>query len=418
MIRRSTVIATAAILLSLLVHFFGLGFTPRIQPERPPEDITNDVVALGNAFEDLAENLSDPVPPENTPVPEPPTETAPEPELAETPTSEVLVASANPQRTFSPDTGSAQLVQPDSTGPSEPKQGRTPEPETVKPTASDQGTAVDVAVTPPVKPETGAKAPKGSPDARVKPVEAVTAEPVLSPPVAAAPKPDAPQRLAALPVPITPALTVTPTPVPSPVPVIPLIRETVAPETPETTVAPTPEDPETVTAEDESGGSDLAVVVSLRPRLSARRPSAETVGQSDGSEEFSELLFPPLMESPLAAYLRDRTDPFVRQNSRTQSGGLGSLNSRGPGNSDVTNYAGRVLVHLNRAPAVRVSARGSARVFLEINADGTLARVDIIDSTGSQEIERAAKAQIRSAAPFPRPPQGASYRLTFVYRSN
>jgi protein TonB len=181
---------------------------------------------------------------------------------------------------------------------------------------------------------------------------------------------------------------------------------------------PTPEDTETVKAEDEFGGSDLAVVASVRPLLSPPRPPAEPLGQSDGSTEFSELLSPPLIESPLATYLRDGTNPIVRKNGKTQSGGLGFLDSRGPGNSDVTNYAGQVLVHLNRAPSVRVSAQGSARVFFEINPDGTLGRVDIIDSTGSQEINSAARAQIRSAAPFPRPPKGVIRRLSFTYWGN
>lgn len=392
MIRRSTAIATAAILLSLLVHFLGLSFTQRVQPERPEEDATNDVVALGNAFEDVAENLSEPVVPEYTPAPEPQTETIPEPEHTDTPTSEALVASPDPQRTASPDAGSAQVVQPDTTGQSEPEQGRIPEPETVEPSGK-QETIADVAVTPPVEVEKVAQAPKGNPDAGVETVEAVIAAPVRNPPA-------------------------TPVPVPSTVPVIPLERETIAPETSEVTVESTPEDPETVKAEDETGGSDLAVVASPRPRVSAPRPSAESLGLSDGSTEFSELLFPPLIESPLTAYLRDRTDLVVRQNAGTQSGGPGFLDSRGPGNSDVTNYAGQVLVHLNRAPLVHVSARGSARVFFEINADGTLALVDIIDGTGSQEIYNAAKAQVRSASPFPRPPNGASYRLTFVYWSD
>ncbi len=359
MIRKSTAIATAAIVLSLLLHFFGLSFTPRVQPERSAKDAPNDVVALGNAFEDVAENLSKPVAPERTPPPEPQTETVPEPELADTPTSEALVASTNPQRTNSPDTGSAQVVQPDTTGPSEPEQGRIPEPETVEPSGSDQRAPVDVAVTPPVESGTVAQAPKGTPDARVEHVEAVTGEPVLGPPV-------------------TPAL------VPSAVPVIPLERETITPEIPETAV----------------------------------EPSAESKGLSDGSTEFSELLFPPLIESPLTAYLRDRTDLVVRQNGAAQSGGLGFADSRGPGNSDVTNYAGQVLVHLNRAPVVRVSGRGSARVLFEINADGSLAWVDIIDSTGSQEINSAAKAQVRSAEPFPLPPQGTSYKLSFIYWSS
>jgi periplasmic protein TonB len=413
MIRRSTVIATAAILLSLLVHFLGLSFTARVQPEQPEEDATTDVVALGNTFEDVAENLSEPVAPEKTPSPEPQTETATEPDFADTPTSEALVASPEPQRTASPDTGSARVVQPETTGPSEPEEGRVAKPATVEPSGGDEGTAVDVTVTPPVGPETVAQVPKGNPEARVEPVEAVTAEPVLGLPVTPAPIPDAPQRIAALPVAPTPEL--------SAVPVILLERETVASETPETTkttVVPTPEDPQTVKAEDEPGGSDLAVTASPRPRISKRRQAAEPTGLRDGSTEFSELLYPPLIESPLTAYLRGQTDLVVRQNSRARSGGLGFLDSRGPGNSDVTNYAGQVLVYLNRAPVARLTARGSARVMFEINADGTLARVDILDSTGSREIDRAAKAQVRSAAPFPPPPQGVSRRLTFVYRSN
>lgn len=413
MIRRSTAIATTAIVLSLLVHFLGLSFTPRVQPERSVEDATTDVVALGNAFEDVAENLSEPVAPENTPSPEPQTETVPEPEFADTPTSEALVASPEPQNTASPDTGSARVVQPDTTGPSEPAEGRVPEPETVEPSGGDEGTTADVTVTPRVEPESVAEAPKGNPEARTEPVEAVTAKPVLRQPVA-----PVPQRLAALPVPITPALPVTPDPVPSAVPVVPLEREAIAPETPETTIEPTPEDPETVKGEDESGGSDLAVVASPRPRISPRRQSAEPMGLRDGSTEFSELLYPPVIESPLTAYLRGQTDLVVRQNGGTRSGGLGFLNSRGSGNAGVTNYAGQVLVYLNRAPVAPLTARGSARVMFEINADGTLARVDIIDSTGSREIDRAAKAQVRNAAPFPRPPKGASRRLTFVYRSD
>ncbi len=423
MIRRSAAIATVAILLSLLVHFVGLNFTPRIQPERSGEDATNDVVALGNAFEDVAENLSEPVPPEKTPPPEPSTETVPEPEFADTPTSEALVASANPQHTTSPDTGSGQVVQPDTTEPSELDEGRIPEPETVEPSGGDQGTAVDVAVTPPVEPGAVVEAPKGNPDAGVEPVEAVIAEPVaaelvLRPPVAPVPKPDAPQRLAALPVPVTPALPVTPVPESSTVPVIPLGRETLAPETPETAVEPAPEEAETVRAEDESDGSDLAIAASPRPQLPTRQTSAEPKGLSNGSTEFSELLFPRLIESPLTANPGGQTDLIVGQNGIALSGGFGFLDSRNSGNFGVTNYVGRVLIHLNSAAAVRVSAQGYARVLFEINADGTLARVDVIDSSGSQAIDGAAKAQVRSAAPFPRPPQGTSRILTFVYRSN
>jgi len=131
MIRRSTAIATVAIVLSLMVHFVGLSFTSRVQPERRVEDPKNDVVALGNAFEDVAESLPEPVPPEKAPTPEPPAEAVPEPERAEVPSSEALVGSADPQRTASPDTGSAKAVQPEAAEPVELEHGRIPDPETI-----------------------------------------------------------------------------------------------------------------------------------------------------------------------------------------------------------------------------------------------------------------------------------------------
>lgn len=413
MIRRSTVIATVAIVLSLLVHFLGLSYTSRIQPERPAKDAKIDAVEMGNAFEDIAEAVSEPVPPESAPVPDPPVETLPEPEpeFADTPTSEALVATADPQHVVSPDTGSAKAVQPDMIEPSEPEESGVTEPKTVEPARGHEATTAEAAVTPPVEPDTVAAAPKGKPDAGTQPIEAVAAESVLRSPIA-----PAPQRLAALPVPVAPALPVTPTPAPAAVPVIPVERDTIDPETPETTVEPVPENSETAKAEDESGGSDLAVTSSLRPRLPSRRPSAEPVGRLDGSTGPSDVRVAPsqLIESPLTTYQRDGIDLF----GGAQPGGLGFRGSRSAGNSDTTNYAGRVLVHLNRAPAIRVSALGYARVLFQINPDGTLAWVDIIDSTGSQEIERAAKAQVRNAAPFPRPPKGASRKLAFVYRSN
>ncbi len=418
MIRRSTAIATAAILLSLLAHFLGLSLTSRGQPERSAENTATNVIALGNTFEDVAESLSEPVPPEPAPVPEPPVKTPIVPDFADTPTSEVLVASTNPQRVFTPDTGSARAVQPDTIEPSGPEQGAAPPPETVEP--SGGGVVVEATVTSPVEYDAVSQALEGKPDASTEPVDAVAAEPVLGPSFAPTPEPDAPQRLVALPNPITPVLPATPAPESAVVPLIPLDRELVDPEVPNTTVEPTPGNPETAGAEEDTDGSDLAVISSLRPQLPSRRLSAESVGLVDGSTELSDSQTAPsqLIESPLIAYQRDGTDLTILQNGGSQSGGRDFFDSHTTGNSDVTNYAGRVLVHLNRTPTVPISVRGFARVFFEINRDGTLARVDVIDGTGSLEINRAATAQVRNAAPFPRPPQGASRKLTFVYRIN
>ncbi len=179
MIRGSTAIATAALLLSLSVHFLGLGFSSPLRSERPPALAATDAVAVGNAFEDVAEAPSEPVRPESAPAPEPPVETPPEPDLAEIPTTEAFVASANPQRAITPDTN------PETIRPSEPEQGAVPQPETLEPSGSDDGAVPDAALPPPV--------------------EFDAAEPALSPPIAEAPK-----QLAVSPVPIT---TVSPAPI-------------------------------------------------------------------------------------------------------------------------------------------------------------------------------------------------------------
>ncbi len=379
MIRRSTAIATVAVMLSLLIHVLGLGFAPPSQPQRSGGERAAEVVTLATSFEDHAESRPAPVQPEAAELPEPPVQKPVEPDAAEIPTSEALVASANPQRMFAPDNGSSRVVQRDATGPATPDKAGSPQPDKVAPTGGDDGTATEATATPPVAP--------------VPPVTIVVPQP--APPS---------QEDAALPAAVAPVPQVAPALDPAAIPVAPLDSETVEPSL---------EEP--VTDPSEADASALAVVASPRPRPRQDRPAAPAQGAPDGVTDYSDLKNPPLIESPLAAYLRGQGDLEVQQNAATQSGGVGFRNARGPGNSDVTNYAGQVLMHLNRSPAVRVSAHGYARVFFEINPDGSLAWIEIIDGTKSPEIERAAKEQVRGAAPFPPPPQGVNRKLSFVY---
>ncbi len=396
MIRRSTTIAAVAILLSLVVHLLGLSLSWTNPEEQAGSDGANDAVEMGNGFEDVAEALEEPVEPEPAPTPEPPVESPPEPEQADTPTSEALVASDNPKQSFSPDTETGEAAPPE-TAP-------TPTPETVSPSGSDAAPVVAETPTEPSGPETGDQAPEESPE----PAEAAAAEPEL------APEADTPEQLAALPAPVLPVVPVAPAPVPSTIPVIPLEAEPVEAEPTEAVDETEPESP----VAEETEGSEQAVVASLRPRLRTQERQKEPRGLPGRTREFSELEIPPaqLRESPLTTYKRDRNDQNFGTPTRSRSGSLGIVGSGGSGNSDVTNYAGRVLVHLNRTPPVPVSGRGFARIFFQINADGSLAWVDVIDGTGSAEINRAAKEQIRSGAPFPLPPGGKSRKLVFVYQ--
>ncbi|PRY23136.1 outer membrane transport energization protein TonB [Aliiruegeria haliotis] len=389
MIRRSAIAATAAVLLSLVTHVFGLGI--RVDAERPHADAPSDSVALGSSFEDIAEALSDPVPPEPAPAPEPPTEPLPEPENQDPPTSVALVASPDPQPVAAPDLGSAETVQADAAGSTEPKPAEIPKPEAVSTPNGEDGSATEAASPSAVEPVSSPEEPESAPVSDVAAVDTAATEP------SNAPSPEPTQRLAALPVEVSPTLPVSPSPEPATIPVIPLEQESIDPATPDTDIAPVPE-----TAEDGLGGTELAVVSSPRPKLPDRRPSAPSTAGS-GSRPPA----PQTMESPLTAYQRDGT----------LNGWLGQNRDRGPGNASTTNYAGRVLVHLNSVPPVRVSTPGLARVTFEINPDGTLAWVKVDTRSGSPELVRAARQQVRKAEPFPRPPAGAKRQIGFVFGS-
>lgn len=406
MIRRSTAIATAAILLSLLVHFVGLSVTPQNLSEQPPEAASTDVVAMGNAFEDVAETVSEPVQPETAPIPDPPVETPPEPERAETPTTEVLVASVNPQQTVSPDTGSTKVLHRDTARSSHAQEGEAQDPESLEPSGGGRGTSGETGTTPPVEPDRVTQVPDGEPAPVPETVQADTSAPGPTPS-----KTPEVQQHAALPVQVAPTLPVAPSPEPSPIPVVPLNSEAIDPEIPEIPAEREDDTPDATRTEDKSGATGQAVATSPRPPV-------KPPGLQGGLQDLDHLRIDPSqrMESPLVVYQRDGVDLTLRRDSGSSSSGRGFADSRGPGNSDVTNYAGRVLVHLNRAPVVFTPARGYARVFFEIKPDGTLAWVDVIDSSGSREVNRAAKEQVRTAAPFPRPPGGASRKLSFIYR--
>ena len=395
MISRSATVAVIAVLLSLAVHFLGVGFTRSLQQPPEPQLLTTEtsteIVAPGRAFEDLADAVSTPVEPEPAPAPEP----------ADATTSQALVASESPQQVTTPDTGTAQTVPSELAGPITPATAEAPQPTTVEPVGAQESAVVEPTLAPPPGTDTVTEAPQGEPDRPDAASQTPTVSPSTPIPSVVAPVPS----IAEIPV------------VPS-APVVSLQPSEIEPDTPLTAIepelAPTQDPIEPV----ETEPSELAVTTSLRPRLPTQKPSSAPEGLPDGARDNTETRLAPseLIESPLTAYKRGGANVFGQQGSGAQSGRQGFGTSRAAGNSDVTNYAGQVLVHLNRTSPVPVSGRGWARVFFQINPDGSLASVDILDSSGSRTIESAARQPVRTAAPFPRPPGGQSRRLTFVYR--
>lgn len=372
MIKRSLFIACVALALSLVVHLTGLGVFVRVERVAPPPEVVEETAALGNTFEDIAEALEEPEAPEAAPEPEAPEPVAPvPPSEAEVPDTEVLVASENPVDSFAPDTGTAQIVEP------VPLAGTqsdfVAQPDVQEPTA-------EADTEEPVTPQTDTLAPVG---ADVEEAEAVEPEAPQAVEVEAETVEPVEEEVASLPETLVPV-----------VPVSPLVDPEV--EVPEPEVVEPVEDAPEETVED----------------ASEDRPKPLFPGWKDG---FEELRNPTeTVESPLETYRREGAVAFA--------GGFGiesgsAANSRGPGNADTTNYAGRVLVHLNRTPPVHVKAPGWARVFFEISPEGGLNWVEVVDGTGNVDVDRAARIQIQRGAPFPKPPNGKRRQLSFWYRS-
>ncbi len=428
MIRRSGIIAVVAAVLSLLLHALGVFMTPPIGTQPRNTRASEDVIALGNSFEDVAEDVAAPV--EAEPVePEPVEEADVEPPV-EAESSEALIASANPRDTVSPGEGAVEPVEAETAGPVQPEAITEAEPEAaVEPEA-------EAAVAPEAE---AAVAPEPEAAVAPEPEAAVEAAPEVVPPVGPVEAAPATEVAQDAPVEAQPAEPATVAPAeggssatadvapPSAVPVLPIGPSPVTPSAvlpvvvgPSDIVDPQTPDLETTTVEPdaETGGTELAVTESPRPRPAERPVGAEgEVVPEVGNDLIVTGLGPvERMESPISAYQRDRNDLSVREPGGRQSGGFNYSGSSGSGNSNKTNYAGRVLVHLNRAKTVPVSGQGTARVFFELRADGSVAWVDVVSNTGSDQVAWAAKEQVRRAAPFPPPPEGAPRRMSFVYR--
>ena len=386
MIRRSSAIGLAALALSVLIHIAWISVTFTTDVPQPPQNSAADTVSLGSSFEDVVEFEATPIEPE---PPEQPEEVQQETQDRLEPTSEALVASPNPENTPSPDTGTSPAVEPGVTNPVTAETGSTPDPEVLTPSAGEADTASDATVTPPVGSDAESQTAQG---VETGDLGRQAAQDPLVPESVEAPQPEnetvsspAPEIIAALPPAEAEAPDIT-------IPVVESDTSEVAPQSDQPTLSS-----------------------SLRPRL--RPPERSAQGSPDGTDIRETLRAPSeVIESPLAAYARDGTNLFAGQRGGQQSAGQSFGGGRGPGNADETNYTGLILVHLNRIPPVPVSGRGWARVVFRINPDGTLASVDIIDGTGVPEIDRAAAAQIRQAVPFPKPPDGQSKLLNFVYR--
>lgn len=288
-------------------------------------------------------------------APEPTPEVEPEELIEPEPITQAQVASDNPQDVQAPDTGTETE-----------NLGRIEAEEVVASEPPAQGTEVEI--------------PLGTPETPRQPSEVQTDE---TQEVVEATEPD-----------------VTEEPV-----------EVVDAQPPEITIDSLEEDGDVQAVEAEEALAS-AVTRSLRPPPS--RPTDDTFGAENGSEEVTEQ---PGLASELSLTQRTGIDLLAEAGSSALYGRESLNQARATGNAADTNYAGKVLMRLNRALRVYKNEKGSAVIRFQILPDGTVGWVRVIRSRGTPGIKVAAAANVRSAAPFPRPPDGKPVELGFTFQS-
>lgn len=102
------------------------------------------------------------------------------------------------------------------------------------------------------------------------------------------------------------------------------------------------------------------------------------------------------------------------RNATATRQGTVSGTAKAQGNAAASNYPGQVWSRLSRVR--RPNGRGEAQVQFTIGANGGIASVSVVRSSGSSRFDRAAAQIVRRAGPFPRPPAGARRTFTFTVK--
>ncbi|MEO0781796.1 MAG: TonB family protein [Pseudomonadota bacterium] len=302
------------------------------------------------AFEDFAEEALEPE------EPEPAQEIEPEELIEPEEFTDIRVASDNPQNVEAPDIGTETV-----------NQGRIETEEVAAAEPPSQRVAADVPQGNPEAPLNGAEV---QPDEAREVVEAVESEILPEAPI-----------------------------------------ETLDAESPDITVETLQEQGDVEAAEAEDVLTS-AVTRSVRPPPT--RPSEETFGAEDGSEDVTEQ---PGLATELAQTQRTGLDLLAEAGATAIYGRESPTAARATGNATDTNYAGKVFTQLNRSLPVYRNEKGFAKIRIQILPDGQVGWIRVIGSSGSPSINVAAAANVRKAAPFPRPPDGKAFELVVNFVS-
>lgn len=172
-----------------------------------------------------------------------------------------------------------------------------------------------------------------------------------------------------------------------------------------------PVTPETVVTAAPDTGDGLGV--SHRPRT--RPQSVEEVAREHQARAAALRPPEPAPRMTTAARTGNNSERDATRGSTTgrdtataaRSGRETGRPSEESGDAAASNYPGQVMARLARVPRPRLGSRGAAVVRFSINASGGLSGVGLARGSGSPQLDSAAIAVVRGAAPFPPPPRGA-----------
>lgn len=153
---------------------------------------------------------------------------------------------------------------------------------------------------------------------------------------------------------------------------------------------------------------------SVTPTRAATRLTAQPETQPEPRPAPKPVVKPPSDQGSARAERQGSADG-QRSATAPASAAKPAAQSPAAGNSDLTNYAGKVWRKIQRARPNSTHS-GTTVIALSISARGRLTSVNIARSSGSPQLDQLALRAARKAAPFPAPPDHTAHRFTFKVR--
>lgn len=156
--------------------------------------------------------------------------------------------------------------------------------------------------------------------------------------------------------------------------------------------------PETLTPAPETASA--APDQSLRPHPRPDRPAPQVATQQQGNADRN----------------ATRGTATGQDTATTATAPARQATAQGDGGAATSASYGRaVLTQISRTRKARAPSRGRTLVAFSISDAGALASVQVLQSSGSPDLDRVALDHIRRAAPFPKPPAGARRQFSFEF---